>query len=212
MPPRGAAPQFYEALALHWKNAGETEKAIRYLVKSAEKSHDRYAIEEAHSYYRQAYEILDSKEPKSGSDLERIIDIVNAWGEVFVLRGDFNDGLAAYTLSEHLLGRICLCIAERKTSLPPLMILKNLPFMIRTIPIARRKAAFQLKRAIIICSTRKALNQQGQSSLDLVNLYHMQGRKAQARELLESTIFLFGKCNAAGFIQITRKALDRVGE
>ena len=45
-------PEFYETLAFHFKQGQSVSKAVDYLVKSGEKCVGRYAVEEAHQYYR----------------------------------------------------------------------------------------------------------------------------------------------------------------
>ncbi|MCJ7808313.1 MAG: AAA family ATPase, partial [Dehalococcoidia bacterium] len=50
--------EFYEALAFHFKQGESRDKAIDYLIKSGEKSYDRYAVEESHQNFKEAFEIL----------------------------------------------------------------------------------------------------------------------------------------------------------
>jgi hypothetical protein len=57
--------ELYETLAFHFTRGLSTTKAVDYLVKAGEKSLARYAVEEAHLHFRNAYEILASKEKLS---------------------------------------------------------------------------------------------------------------------------------------------------
>ena len=47
--------EFNETLAYHFAQGQSVTKAVDYLVKSGEKSLARYAVEEAHQYFRKAY-------------------------------------------------------------------------------------------------------------------------------------------------------------
>ena len=82
-------PEFYETLAFHFKRGQSVSKAVDYLMKSGEKSVGRYAVEEAHKYYQEAFNILDSKSDKSLEEKELLIDLLIRWALVFYHRGDF---------------------------------------------------------------------------------------------------------------------------
>ena len=84
----GRLPELYETLAYHFKQGRSVHKAVEYLVKSGEKSLERYAVEEAHQFYRQAYDILDKKTRKTEKDRALLIDLMNSWGYVFYYLGD----------------------------------------------------------------------------------------------------------------------------
>ena len=92
-------PEFYETLAYHFKNGQSILKAIDYLVKAGKKCLARYAVEEAHQYFREAFDILSSKKRKTKEDEVKIIALLNEWGLVFYFRGDYKTLLPL--LSEH---------------------------------------------------------------------------------------------------------------
>jgi predicted ATPase len=81
--------EFYETLAFHFKRGHSVSKAVDYLMKSGEKSAGRYAVEEAHQYYNEAFDILRNKPDKSQEEEELIIDLLIKWALVFYHRGDF---------------------------------------------------------------------------------------------------------------------------
>jgi len=83
-------PEFYETLAFHFKNGHSNNKAVPYLMKSGEKSLKRYAVEESHQYYKEAFELLKNRPKKSYEDNKLLIDILINWAYVFFYRGDFN--------------------------------------------------------------------------------------------------------------------------
>ncbi len=84
-------PEFYEALAFHFHKGLSTHKAVDYLVKSGEKSLARYSVEEAHQYFRKAFEILSSKKNKSQEEKIILIDILNSWGYAFYYLGNIKE-------------------------------------------------------------------------------------------------------------------------
>jgi class 3 adenylate cyclase/tetratricopeptide (TPR) repeat protein len=90
---RHRLPEFYEALAFHFTRSQSINKAIYYLMKSGDKSLRRYAIEESHQYFKDAFNILSDKRMKTREDEKLIIDILLQWAYVFNHRGDFR-GLA----------------------------------------------------------------------------------------------------------------------
>jgi tetratricopeptide (TPR) repeat protein len=81
--------EFYETISFHFKKGRSIDKAIVYLMKSGGKSLKRYAIEESHQYYKEAFELLNSKSNKSKEDDKLLIGILLQWAYVFAYRGDF---------------------------------------------------------------------------------------------------------------------------
>jgi class 3 adenylate cyclase/tetratricopeptide (TPR) repeat protein len=80
--------EFYETLAYHFSLGRSGNKAVEYLVKAGEKSLARYAVEEAHEYYKRAYDILAPKENKTEEENKLLIDMLNSWGYVYYSLGD----------------------------------------------------------------------------------------------------------------------------
>jgi tetratricopeptide (TPR) repeat protein len=86
-------PEFYETLAFHFKQGQSITKAVDYLMKSGEKSLARYAVEEGHQYFKEAFDILASKTEKSKAEKVALIDIINSWGYAYYYLGDFKEFL-----------------------------------------------------------------------------------------------------------------------
>jgi class 3 adenylate cyclase len=84
-------PEFHEALAFHFKQSQSLHKAVAYLVKSGEKSLRRYALEESHQNFKEAFEILVKKPDKSEDDDRLLIDLLNKWSFVYYYRGRYKD-------------------------------------------------------------------------------------------------------------------------
>jgi class 3 adenylate cyclase/tetratricopeptide (TPR) repeat protein len=81
-------PEFYEALAYHFKQGHSNLKAIQYIRSAGQKSLLRYSVEEAHQYYREAYEILTSMPVVSDHEKSLLIDLLLDWAIIFHHRAD----------------------------------------------------------------------------------------------------------------------------
>jgi class 3 adenylate cyclase/tetratricopeptide (TPR) repeat protein len=81
-------PEFYETLAYHFKQGQSITKAVSYLMKAGEKSLKRYAVEESHQYYQQAFDLLSNKTEKTREDECLLIDLILDWAIVFYYRAD----------------------------------------------------------------------------------------------------------------------------
>jgi tetratricopeptide (TPR) repeat protein len=81
--------EFYETLSLHFKEGLSTDKAVHYLRKSGQKNFKRFAVEESHKYYQEAFDLLSSKPEKNDSDFELLVDLIFDWAIVYYFRGDF---------------------------------------------------------------------------------------------------------------------------
>jgi class 3 adenylate cyclase/tetratricopeptide (TPR) repeat protein len=93
-------PEFYETLAFHFKKGQSLHKAIDYLVKSGEKSLRRYAVEESHQYFKEAFDLLANKPDKSKEEKAILIDLLIKWSLVFYYRGDFRELVDLFSAHE----------------------------------------------------------------------------------------------------------------
>jgi len=82
-------PEFYETLSYHFKQGNSELKAIEYLIKSGDKSMGRYAVEESHQYYSEAYHILINKQRRTKDEDTILIELLNNWSNIYHFRGDF---------------------------------------------------------------------------------------------------------------------------
>jgi len=99
-------PEFYETLAFHFKRSRSILKAVDYLMKSGEKSLKRYAVEESHKYYREAYDLLKNKPGKTREDNELLFDLLARWAMVYYYRGDFIGLTTVFEENTELAGSI----------------------------------------------------------------------------------------------------------
>jgi len=95
-------PEFYETLAYHFKQGQSIIKAVSYLMKAGEKSLKRYAVQEAHQYYQEAYDLLINKTEKTREDDLLLIDLVLDWAMVFYYRADCIDFEKLFLTHEEL--------------------------------------------------------------------------------------------------------------
>jgi tetratricopeptide (TPR) repeat protein len=99
---RERLPEFYETLGFHFKRGRSIDRAIDYLMKAGEKSLTRYAVEESHQYYQEAYDLLANKHALMDEEKRLLIDLLNQWALVFYYRGDFKGLLTLFEKHEGL--------------------------------------------------------------------------------------------------------------
>jgi class 3 adenylate cyclase/tetratricopeptide (TPR) repeat protein len=99
---RDRLPEFYETLAFHFKQGQSIHKAVDYLMKSGEKSLNRFALEEAHQYYQQAYELLSLTEERTEADNNLLFDLLEKWALVHYYYGTFPDLITLFRTQETL--------------------------------------------------------------------------------------------------------------
>jgi tetratricopeptide (TPR) repeat protein len=97
---RERLPEFYETLGFHFKRGRSIDKAIDYLMKAGERSLTRYAVEESHQYYQEAYDLLANKPTMTDEEKRLLINLLNKWALVFYYRGDFKGLLTLFKKHE----------------------------------------------------------------------------------------------------------------
>jgi tetratricopeptide (TPR) repeat protein len=94
--------EFSETLAFHFAKAESIRKAVDYLMQSGEKSLKRYAVEESHQYFKEAFDILASKPERTHEEDGLLIDLLIKWAYVFYYRGDFRGLLDLFRAHQDL--------------------------------------------------------------------------------------------------------------
>ena len=102
----GRLSEFYETLAFHFKRGQSQHKAVDYLMKSGEKSLKRYAVEESHQYYQEAFDLLANKTSMTEEERRLLIDLLIRWAYVFYYRGDFRGLVRLFSDHESLVGSL----------------------------------------------------------------------------------------------------------
>jgi len=95
-------PEFYEALAYHFTRSGNTLKAVEYLIKSGEKSRNRYAVTESHQYFLTAYEALKEKGELTQKETIVVLQILIGWAKTLYYMGDFKFFLTLFQENEEV--------------------------------------------------------------------------------------------------------------
>lgn len=83
--------EFFETLSFHFRRGKSLHKAVDYLMESGRKSLKRYAVEESHQYYKEAYDILTQNINETETEKRLLIELLNTWAPVFYYRGNFRD-------------------------------------------------------------------------------------------------------------------------
>jgi tetratricopeptide (TPR) repeat protein len=95
-------PEFYEILAYHYTQGQSILKAVDYLMKSGDKSFKRSALDESHSYFKEAFDLLSDKPDKTKGDDELLIDLIIKWGYAYYYRADYMGLLSLLKTHESL--------------------------------------------------------------------------------------------------------------
>jgi len=141
-------------------------------------------------------------------DVARGINIV----ESIIRQFSENGGRWHYAVLNYMLGRVYSQIAqggggEKSFS----FILKNIGFLIKTVPFAARKAEGYLHTAIDTAKEIGAKSVLGQAYLDLGRLHKAKGRQADARTCISHAVQSFEECEADVYLKQAREALASLG-
>jgi class 3 adenylate cyclase/tetratricopeptide (TPR) repeat protein len=117
-----------------------------------------------------------------------------------------------YALMNHMLGRVYLQIAqggggEKRLS----FLLKNMGFLVKTVPFAARKAEGYFNTAIDTAKETGAKSVLGQAYFDLGRLHKAKGRLAEARTCISQAVQSFEECEADVYLKQAREALASLG-
>jgi len=117
-----------------------------------------------------------------------------------------------YALMNHMLGKVYSQIAQGGGAEKSLsFLLKNIGFLIKTVPFAARKAEGYLHTAIETAKEIGAKSVLGQAYLDLGRLHKAKGRLADARTYISQAIQSFEECEADVYLKQAREALASLG-
>jgi tetratricopeptide (TPR) repeat protein len=122
-----------------------------------------------------------------------------------------NERRPFYAISEYILGKIYLQIAERAAPMTLSTIAKNIGFLVKNVPFAGKKAEYHFNKAIEVAKEIGAKGVQAQALLDLGLLHKAKGRMGQARKHISKSIELFEESGAEGFLKQAKEALASLG-
>jgi class 3 adenylate cyclase/tetratricopeptide (TPR) repeat protein len=141
-------------------------------------------------------------------DVARGINIV----ESLIQQDSENGSRWRYAVANHMLGRVYSQIAqggggEKNFS----FLLKNIGFLIKTVPFAARKAEGYLHTAIETAKEIGAKSVLGQAYFDLGKLHKAKGRLAEARTCISQAVQSFEECEADVYLKQAREVLASLG-
>ena len=145
------------------------------------------------------------------------------WGLLWITKGRIGKGInllyearqihlrnelkSSSALSEYILGKVYLGMALDEGDVNLSTMLKNLGFLLRTIPFAARRAETHLRKAIEVYREIGAKGTLASALLDLGNLHKAKGRIEQAREHIAEAVQLFEECKAENYLNQAKNAL-----
>jgi len=148
-------------------------------------------------------------------------------GPIYVAQGHMSRGLtmleearhrcgesgAKYFLitAEFILGRIYKQIAEGAGPISPVIIAKNIGFLVKNVPFAAKKAENHFQKAIEVAQEIGAKGLLGQVTLELGLLHKIKGRTDEARKCISDAIQLFEECEADVYLKQAKEALAALG-
>jgi len=112
-----------------------------------------------------------------------------------------------YAQAEYLLGRIYLQMVQKATPVKLTTVMKNIGFLAKNIPFARKKAESHFNKAIEVFREIGAKGWMGMAYLDLGLLHRAKGGKAQARKCISTAIELSEQCELESPLRQAQEAL-----
>jgi len=137
-------------------------------------------------------------------NLRQGIKILEDVPEVFLKNGSMWN----YITTEYMLSTIYLqvVLGEGPKTFP--FLVKNIAFLIKSVPRAPEKAEYHLQKVIETAKEIGAKSILGQAYLDLGLLHKAKGRTKQARECINESIHIFEHCEADVFLKQAKEALE----
>lgn len=123
-----------------------------------------------------------------------------------------NERLFSLHIIEFTLAEVYFQIATRARKIGFFDTLKNIGFIIKKLPFARRQAECYLNNIIEVGREVGATSiLQGQAYLDLGLLHKLNGRIDQARTCLSEALTIFEQCESEACLKRVKEALASLG-
>jgi len=116
-------------------------------------------------------------------------------------------------LMEYVLGRIYFQISTGEGEVSLSTMIKNIVFLIKTIPVASKRAEYHLKKAVELANEVGTKGVLAQAYLNLGLLYMTKKRKEKekAKQYIFQAIELFEETNAEVLLKQARQAMESLG-
>jgi tetratricopeptide (TPR) repeat protein len=111
-------------------------------------------------------------------------------------------------LGEYILGKTYFQISTGEGPISLSKIIKNLGFLLKTMPFASRRAEYHFNKAIETASEIGAKGILGQAYFDLGLLHKAKKRVDQAKKSITKAVRLFEQCEADVYLKQAKEALE----
>jgi hypothetical protein len=112
-----------------------------------------------------------------------------------------------YSLSEYILGNMYLQIMKESALRRGPFIARNIVFMVRNLPLLKKRAVYHLTRSIDLAEKIGAKLTLGLAYHELGLLYLYERKTAEARECISKAVDVFDQCGAAAYLKQAEEAL-----
>jgi class 3 adenylate cyclase/tetratricopeptide (TPR) repeat protein len=113
--------------------------------------------------------------------------------------------------TENLFGNIYKTMAERSSPLKLSAIIRNMGFMVKNAPVAKKKAESHFNKAIELSKEFGYKGMLGKSYFDLGVLYRSKNKTDEARKCFSEAIEVFERCESEVFLKQAEEALESLG-
>ena len=229
----------YIAIGHGHMNAGDYLTALANYRKAYDNAKDPFYFQWPKFFMGMCYS-LENRFEEAEQPLKEVLAYSNEYGcealgmaaQVFlavlqISRGDLSQGLKelkelassagrngrfwARSVIEHIQGTVYLRLLQRESSLNLMGLIRNIGFLIKTLPQAATKSEMHFNQSISIASRIGSTNVVGQASLDLGRLHHMRKQKERSRELIEEAIEIFENIGASVHLENAKNAREELG-
>ena len=230
----------YFAMAQVHFSKGDMASAIEWLHKSIDAARDPFYSQVARPFLGAAL-LVTGRLDEADEELTAAIAFserggggwFGAWAYLFramarIARGQVGDGLkdlealrdsslengnmAVCVIAEQLLGSVYLRMVEGGGPVNFTALVKNLPFLVTTVPFADSKAQKHLGEAVRLSKEIGGKLDLGQAYLSLGLLHRAKKRREKAKECLSEAVQLLTECDADGPLREAAEALESLGE
>jgi class 3 adenylate cyclase/tetratricopeptide (TPR) repeat protein len=231
----------YSSVAFIHFFKGDPRSSVEYCRKAVDVARDPLYVLAAKSLLGVSY-LLDGRTKEAEKEVREVIDFDDKFNcsllagpahlflaMVKIVKGQMGEGLKAMEklrdmffadgnityaglMAEQLLGEVYLKMVEASGPKGLSLIARNIPFLIRNIPFADKKARKHLEEAIRVAREVGAKGWMGGCYLDLGLLHRAKKRKEKARECLTEAVRLLGECEAEPLLKRAKEALESLGQ
>ena len=113
-----------------------------------------------------------------------------------------------YAYAQNTLGNVYFQILRKTGPKSLAVFVTNIPFLIKNVPLAAKKAEFHLNKAIEVANKIGAKNVLGQAYLNLGLLHKIKKRSKEASEYLSKAIKIFEESEARTYLKQANEVFD----